>query len=209
MEQSETRNKTYPKQPIDFGDLFNRIKVLLPLVKGWNPDIYLAVNSAGSIVCGILNNFFPREIRTLSIRYQNDHLIVNWDNCGELRDKRVLVVADHFPNEQVLFQLENFLKTKQVLSLVKLVVLGKGVEYSCFPELQKNRFSLGKLMRLDKYLKVSKLIKRRTQAQVACKNNRVYLNNHLAKSSSMVKVGDEIKIVSPVMMLRKGFTNTG
>jgi len=135
MEQSETRNKTYPKQPIDFGDLFNRIKVLLPLVKGWNPDIYLAVNSAGSIVCGILNNFFPREIRTLSIRYQNDHLIVNWDNCGELRDKRVLVVADHFPNEQVLFQLENFLKTKQVLSLVKRVVLGKGVEYSCFPEL--------------------------------------------------------------------------
>jgi ribosomal 50S subunit-recycling heat shock protein len=57
-------------------------------------------------------------------------------------------------------------------------------------------------MRLDKYLKVSKLIKRRTQAQVACKNNRVYLNNHFAKSSSMVKVGDEIKIVSPVMMLR-------
>lgn len=51
-------------------------------------------------------------------------------------------------------------------------------------------------MRLDKYLKVSKLIKRRTQAQVACKNNRVYLNNHLAKLSSMVKVGDEIKIVS-------------
>ena len=95
MEQSETRNKTYPKQPIDFGDLFNRIKVLLPLVKGWNPDIYLAVNSAGSIVCGILNNFFPREIRTLSIRYQNDHLIVNWDNCGELRDKRVLVAVSY------------------------------------------------------------------------------------------------------------------
>ncbi|QPM67256.1 hypothetical protein [Atribacter laminatus] len=135
MEQGETRNQTYPKQQIDFGDLFNRIKVLLPLVKGWNPDIYLAVNSAGLIVCGILNSFFPRDIRTLSIQYQNDHLKVNWDNCGELRDKRVLVVVDHFPNEQVVFQLENFLKTKQVLSLVKLVVLGKGVEYSCFPEL--------------------------------------------------------------------------
>lgn len=135
MEKSETRNQTYPKQPIDFGDLFNRIKVLLPLVKGWDPDIYLAVNSAGSIVCGILNNFFPREIRTLSIQFQNDNLTVIWDNCGELRDKRVLVVADHFPNEQALYQLEDFLKIKQVLSLVKLVVLGKGVEYSCFPEL--------------------------------------------------------------------------
>lgn len=57
-------------------------------------------------------------------------------------------------------------------------------------------------MRLDKFLKVSKLIKRRTQAQIACKNNRVYLNNHVAKSSSIVKVGDEIKIVSPVLLLR-------
>ncbi|NLJ48300.1 MAG: hypothetical protein GX428_01740 [Candidatus Atribacteria bacterium] len=135
MEQSKTRNQTYRKKPIGFDDLFNRIKVLLPLVKGWNPDIYLAVNSAGSIVCGILNSFFPREIRTLSIQYQDDHFIVHWDNSGELRDKRVLVVAEYFPNEQALFQLENFLKTKQVLSLVKLVVLGKGVEYSCFPEL--------------------------------------------------------------------------
>lgn len=57
-------------------------------------------------------------------------------------------------------------------------------------------------MRLDKFLKVSKLIKRRTQAQIACKNYRVYLNNHVAKSSSIVKVGDEIKIVSPVLLLR-------
>lgn len=57
-------------------------------------------------------------------------------------------------------------------------------------------------MRLDKFLKVSKLIKRRTQAQIACQNNRVYLNNHVAKSSSIVKVGDEIKIVSPVLLLR-------
>ena len=57
-------------------------------------------------------------------------------------------------------------------------------------------------MRLDKYLKVTKLIKRRTQAQIACKNNRVYLNSHIAKPSSMVKVGDEIKIVSPVLLLR-------
>ncbi|NLJ48301.1 MAG: RNA-binding S4 domain-containing protein [Candidatus Atribacteria bacterium] len=57
-------------------------------------------------------------------------------------------------------------------------------------------------MRLDKFLKVTKLIKRRTQAQVACKNNRVYLNNHIAKSSSIVRVGDEIKIVSSIMLLR-------
>jgi len=57
-------------------------------------------------------------------------------------------------------------------------------------------------MRLDKFLKVSKIIKRRTQAQVACKNNRVFLNDHAAKSSTDVKVGDEITIISSVMKLR-------
>ena len=57
-------------------------------------------------------------------------------------------------------------------------------------------------MRLDKFLKVSRLIKRRTQAQVACKNSRVFLNNRIAKSSATVKIGDEIVIVSPVMKLR-------
>lgn len=49
-------------------------------------------------------------------------------------------------------------------------------------------------MRLDKYLKVSRLIKRRTVANEACDNGRVMINDKVAKASSEVKVGDVIKI---------------
>ena len=49
-------------------------------------------------------------------------------------------------------------------------------------------------MRLDKYLKVSRLIKRRTVANEACDNTRVTVNGKPAKASSDVKVGDHIAI---------------
>lgn len=49
-------------------------------------------------------------------------------------------------------------------------------------------------MRLDKYLKVSRLIKRRTIAQEACDAGRVKINDKAAKSSTKVKVGDIIEI---------------
>jgi len=49
-------------------------------------------------------------------------------------------------------------------------------------------------MRLDKYLKVSRLIKRRTVANEACSAGRVLLNGKVAKSGSVVKVGDQIEI---------------
>lgn len=49
-------------------------------------------------------------------------------------------------------------------------------------------------MRLDKYLKVSRLIKRRTVANEACDNSRVYVNDKPAKASTKVKVGDIITI---------------
>ena len=49
-------------------------------------------------------------------------------------------------------------------------------------------------MRLDKYLKVSRLIKRRTVANEACDNGRVTINGKVAKASSEVKVGDVIAI---------------
>lgn len=50
-------------------------------------------------------------------------------------------------------------------------------------------------MRLDKYLKVSRLIKRRTVANEACDAGRVLINNKVAKASAEVKVGDTIEIV--------------
>ena len=49
-------------------------------------------------------------------------------------------------------------------------------------------------MRLDKYLKVSRLIKRRTVANEACDGGRVFINDKLAKASTNVKVGDTITI---------------
>lgn len=49
-------------------------------------------------------------------------------------------------------------------------------------------------MRLDKYLKVSRLIKRRTVANEACDAGRVTINGTVAKASSSVKVGDIIEI---------------
>ena len=49
-------------------------------------------------------------------------------------------------------------------------------------------------MRLDKYLKVSRLIKRRTVANEACENGRVSVNGRVVKAGYEVKVGDKIEI---------------
>lgn len=49
-------------------------------------------------------------------------------------------------------------------------------------------------MRLDKYLKVSRLIKRRTVANEACDTGRVQINGKVAKASAQVKAGDVIEI---------------
>ena len=49
-------------------------------------------------------------------------------------------------------------------------------------------------MRIDKYLKISRIIKRRTIAQEACDSGRVMLNDKIAKPGADVKVGDIIEI---------------
>ena len=49
-------------------------------------------------------------------------------------------------------------------------------------------------MRLDKYLKVSRLIKRRTVANEACDAGRITVNGRVARASYDVKVGDLITI---------------
>ena len=49
-------------------------------------------------------------------------------------------------------------------------------------------------MRWDKYLKVSRLIKRRTVANEACDAGRVLLNDKVARASADVKIGDVIEI---------------
>ncbi len=49
-------------------------------------------------------------------------------------------------------------------------------------------------MRLDKYLKVSRIIKRRTVAKEACDGQRVMINGKIAKASTDVKENDIIEI---------------
>lgn len=49
-------------------------------------------------------------------------------------------------------------------------------------------------MRIDKYLKVSRLIKRRTVANEVCEQGRVKINDKVAKPGSEVKVGDMVQI---------------
>jgi ribosomal 50S subunit-recycling heat shock protein len=53
---------------------------------------------------------------------------------------------------------------------------------------------LEKIMRIDKFLKNSRLIKRRTIAKEACDSGKVTLNDRLAKAGTEVKVGDIIKL---------------
>jgi len=50
-------------------------------------------------------------------------------------------------------------------------------------------------MRLDKYLKVSRIIKRRTVANEACDAQHIYVNCRLAKASYDVKEGDVIEVI--------------
>jgi ribosomal 50S subunit-recycling heat shock protein len=49
-------------------------------------------------------------------------------------------------------------------------------------------------MRIDKYLKVSRIIKRRTIAQEACEGGKVMINDKIAKPSSEVKIGDIVTL---------------
>ncbi len=50
-------------------------------------------------------------------------------------------------------------------------------------------------MRIDKFLKVSRILKRRSVAQEACSADKVLINGKTAKPSTAVKVGDEVEIL--------------
>lgn len=49
-------------------------------------------------------------------------------------------------------------------------------------------------MRIDKFLKVSRILKRRTVANSACDSDKVFVNGKSVKPSFQVKIGDEVKI---------------
>ena len=50
-------------------------------------------------------------------------------------------------------------------------------------------------MRIDKFLKVSRILKRRTVAQEACAEQKVVINGKPAKPSTKIKIGDEVEIL--------------
>ena len=50
-------------------------------------------------------------------------------------------------------------------------------------------------MRIDKFLKVSRILKRRTVAQEACSEDKVVINGKPAKPSTKIKIGDEVEIL--------------
>lgn len=50
-------------------------------------------------------------------------------------------------------------------------------------------------MRIDKFLKVSRILKRRTVAQEACGEDKVFINGKAVKPAAKVKVGDVVEIV--------------
>ncbi|MFZ2330392.1 MAG: RNA-binding S4 domain-containing protein [Atribacterota bacterium] len=49
-------------------------------------------------------------------------------------------------------------------------------------------------MRIDKFLKISRVIKRRTEAKYACENNCIRINGKIAKAGDSVKIFDKIEI---------------
>ena len=63
-------------------------------------------------------------------------------------------------------------------------------------------------MRLDKFLKVSRIIKRRTVANEACESSYVKLNGRPAKASAKVKPGDIIEIAFGNRTLKAEILNT-
>ncbi|GFZ34181.1 hypothetical protein CSC2_47070 [Clostridium zeae] len=62
-------------------------------------------------------------------------------------------------------------------------------------------------MRLDKYLKVSRIIKRRTVAKEVCEGGRVSINGKVAKPSTDVKEEDVIEIIFANKKLKAKITN--
>ena len=60
-------------------------------------------------------------------------------------------------------------------------------------------------MRLDKFLQVSRLVKRRTIANTLCSKGAVSVNGHVAKAGKMLVVGDVIRLPGEASVTGKGY----
>lgn len=116
-----------------FETLLERVRLLVPLIRGWNPDCIVGVNAGGMLLGSILNGILEKEMRTMCLSVEP--LEVLWECLGDLAGKRVVAVVRSFSSEREREFLERFLKDKGALSVLTMVMVGKGGDYSCFPEL--------------------------------------------------------------------------
>ncbi|MGQ9748156.1 MAG: hypothetical protein ACUVQZ_10455 [Candidatus Caldatribacteriaceae bacterium] len=117
---------------IRWDDLWERVKVLLPLLQGWNPDCLVAVNTGGILLGGLIHGVLPKEVRVMIIKEEPWEIV--WESVGDLRGKRVVILAGRISLESVWEKIEGFLKERGALSVLKMVILGRKGDYSCFPE---------------------------------------------------------------------------
>ncbi|MEN3185102.1 MAG: hypothetical protein ABDK94_01485 [Atribacterota bacterium] len=117
---------------IPWDEFKTRVQVLLPLLQGWNPDCLVAVNAEGLLLSGLVNRVLQKEVRTMGI--QEEPWQVLWEAVGDLKDRRVVMVAGRFLLASTQEKIESFLKERGALSILKMVILGRKGDYSCFPE---------------------------------------------------------------------------
>ncbi|MCX7667842.1 MAG: hypothetical protein N2Z84_02805 [Atribacterota bacterium] len=119
-------------EQITWEEFKTRVQVLLPLLQGWNPDCLVAVNAEGLLLSGLVNRVLQKEVRTMNI--QEEPWQVLWERIGDLKDKRVAMVTGRFLLASTQERIELFLKERGALSILKMVILGRKGDYSCFPE---------------------------------------------------------------------------
>jgi|YNPBryulayer2012_1023412.scaffolds.fasta_scaffold18757_3 hypothetical protein len=117
---------------ISWDDFAARVQVLLPLLQGWNPDCIVAVNAEGLLLGGLVNRILQKEVRTMGVREEPWEIL--WEGIGNLQGKRVAMVSGRFLRESTQEKIEAFLKDRGALSVLKMVILGRKGDYSCFPE---------------------------------------------------------------------------
>lgn len=121
---------------ISLAEFLKRLKVILPLVQGWNPDLLIAVNPEGLILSGFLASFLDKEVRNMA--FKEEPFQITWDNLGNLEGKRTVLVAGRFREEKSREEIEKWVKDHGVLSVLVMVAVGGKGDYSLFPEWGEN-----------------------------------------------------------------------
>ncbi|MDI3543009.1 MAG: hypothetical protein PWP57_612 [Candidatus Atribacteria bacterium] len=128
----ESEREIYTGKKVNLAEFLKRLKVILPLVQGWNPDLLIAVNSEGLILSGFLNSFLDKEVRNVAVEEKPFRVI--WDNLGNLEGKRAVLVVGRFQEGESREELEKLVKGHGALSVLVMVVAGGKGDYSLFPE---------------------------------------------------------------------------